>query len=197
MRILYFTSSSNKSGGSRQALYLARGMEARGHSVAFFLPGSSSLPQLDPDWQGWRPLGPPATWKSALETALRASPGPAVIHAFHNAALKRLAWWSLFWKQRAVCFAQRGVLFWPRNPLPYWSPGIACFVVNTAACARVLRAIGLPSRRIRLVPNAIPKERVTPTLSRARIRAALGLAPEDLVFGAIADSSPVKGVPIL
>jgi glycosyltransferase involved in cell wall biosynthesis len=197
MHLLYFTSSTNKSGGSRQAFYLARGMEARGHTVAFFLPETATLPQLDPEWRGWRRLGPASSWKRALETALDASPGPAVVHAFHNTAIKRLAWWGLFWKRRAVCLAHRGVVFRPRNPLPYWSPGIDCFLANSAACAQVLRGVGLSARRIRLVPNAIPDERVTPTASRSRIRAALGLAPGDLVFGTVASSSPVKGVGIL
>jgi glycosyltransferase involved in cell wall biosynthesis len=197
MRILYFTSSTNKSGGSRQALYLAQGMEARGHSVAFFLPESSILPQLAPDWRGWRPLGPPSSWKRALDAALRSCAGPAVVHAFHNAAVKRLAWWGILWRRRAVCFAHRGVLFRPGNPLPYWSPGIDCFVVNSAACARVLRSIGLSPRRLRFVPNAIPAERITPATSRAEMRAALGLAPGDLAFGTIADASPVKGAAVL
>jgi glycosyltransferase involved in cell wall biosynthesis len=197
MRILYFSSATNRSGGGRQALYLARGMEARGHSVAFFLPASSSLPHLAPDWRGWRPLGSPSSWKRALEAALRSSPGPAVIHAFHNTAVKRLAWWGIFWKRHAVCFAHRGVLFRPRNPLPYWSPGIDCFVPNSSACASVLRAAGLSARRIRCVPNGVPDERVTPTTSRGQVRAALDLAPEDLIFGAITDNSPAKGTALL
>jgi glycosyltransferase involved in cell wall biosynthesis len=197
MRLLYFTFSTNRSGGGRQALYLAMGLEARGHSVAFFLPESSTLLQLAPGWRGWRPLGPASSWKNALEAALSGPQSPAVIHAFHNAALKRLAWWGILWRRQAVCFAQRGVLFRPRNPLPYWSPGIDCFVVNSAVCARTLRSVGLAPRRIRLVPNAIPEERVTPAIPRERMRANLGLGPEDLVFGTVADDSPVKGAAIL
>ncbi|MDR2161611.1 MAG: glycosyltransferase family 4 protein [Desulfovibrio sp.] len=197
MRILYFTSSTNRSGGGRQALYLARGMEGRGHSVSFFLPERSRLSHLDQDWAGWRRLGPPAAWRSALEDEIYCPGGPTVVHAFHNTAVKRLAWWGIFWKRRAACVAHRGVLFRPANPLPYWSPGIDCFAVNSAACGQVLRRVGLPARRIRLVPNAIPDERLSTSRPREQARAALGLAPEDLAFGSIANSSPIKGVNIL
>jgi glycosyltransferase involved in cell wall biosynthesis len=197
MRLFYCTLSTNKSGGGRQALYLARGMQERGHTVAFFLPESSTLRQLAPDWPGWRPLASASSWRAALEEALRAGQGPAVVHAFHNQAMKRLAWWGIFWKRRVACFAQRGVLFRPGNPLPYWSPGIDCFVANSAACAGVLRSMGLAASRVRVVQNAIPDERLSTTTSRGQMRAALGLAPGDLVFGAVADKSPVKGAAIL
>mgnify|MGYP003612069353 CR=1 FL=1 len=95
MNIIYLTSSTNKSGGTRQAMYLARGMEKRGHTVLFFVPKKSSMPALDPEWSGWRLLGTPNTWRADIEAAIQSMNGPIVVHAFHNAAVKRLSWWGI------------------------------------------------------------------------------------------------------
>jgi glycosyltransferase involved in cell wall biosynthesis len=125
------------------------------------------------------------------------SDAPCVVHAFHNAAVKRLAWWGLSWKHKAVTTAHRGVIYHPRNPLPYWSPGIDAFLVNSQACMRILRRIGVSSKRLYHVPNCVPDERVIPALSREEVRADLGIPLEDLVFGFIGNNNPVKGAKLL
>lgn len=194
MNIIYFTSSNNKSGGTRQAYYLAKGMEERGHAVRFFVPGNSSMVDLHPEWTAWGFLDDKKNWRNKIEQAMKAMKGPVVVHAFHNAAVKRLAWWGLFWKKRAVCCAHRGVIYRPANPLPYWSPGIDAFLVNSKACAEVLRSVGLSPKRTQVVANSVPDERITPVRQREAIRAELGMSADDIVFGTIADSSPIKGV---
>ena len=194
MNIIYLTSSSNKSGGTRQAFYLAKGMEERGHRVRFFVPGNSSMVELQPEWPAWSFLDGKKHWHDRIEEAMQAMKGPVVVHAFHNAAVKRLAWWGLFWKKRAVCCAHRGVIFRPNNPLPYWSPGIDAFLVNSKVCADVLKSVGLSPKRTYVVANSVPDERIAPTRERSAIRAELGMDADDIVFGTIADSSPTKGV---
>ena len=194
MNVILLSSSRNTSGGSRQALYLARGLEERGHSVLFFVPEKSRLPALAPDWPHWRFLkGGKGQWRKQVEAAMAESGGPCVFHAFHNAAVKLAAWWGLFWKKRAVVVAHRGVLFRPNNPLPYWLPGIDRFLVNSQACARVLRKIGLSAKRIVYVPNSIPDSRVTPALPPGSVRAELGIEDDALVFLCIGGNKPVKG----
>ena len=194
MHILLFTSAGNTSGGSRQALYLARGLAERGHSVLFFVPRTSSLPQLAPDMPFWRLYTDSGRLRRHLEAAMPAPGTPLVVHAFHNAAVKQAAWWGLFWKKRAVTVAHRGVIYWPRNPLPYWSPGIDAFLVNSTACVRILRRLGVSPRRLFHVPNAVPDSRLVPGVPPAALRASLGIPDEAPVFFCIGGNSPNKGV---
>ena len=46
MREIIITSSSNRSGGTRQAVYQAQGLSERGHDVALCLPHDSTLWEL-------------------------------------------------------------------------------------------------------------------------------------------------------
>lgn len=197
MRILIVTSSNNRSGGTRQAIYQARGLAERGHDVTLALPENSSFWELPHD-PLWRPIPNSASgWRRAMEALLfsdNAAYAPAIVHAFHNKAVKRTALWGVFWKRRGVaCVAHRGVLFRPANPLPYLSPAMRAFIVNSQACAR---AIGLytPKHKIHFVPNAVPDERVTPAISPDVMRQRLDLTEEGTVcFVYVGNDSPVKG----
>lgn len=193
MNIILYTSSGNRSGGTRQALYLAQGMADRGHRVHFFIPDDSTLPELDPERNFWRFLGPKSGWRGQIEKALL--PGaPNVVHAFHNAAVKRAAWWGLFWRKRAAIAAHRGVLYRPNNPLPYWSPGIDRFLVNSRACAKVLQKVGLSANRICYVPNAVPDGRVQALVPSEEVRAKLGIPQNAFLFITVANNSKIKGI---
>lgn len=194
MNVILFTSADNTSGGSRQALYLAQGLAERGHKVLFFVPERSALPALAPDKDFWRFLCEAKTWRRSLESAMPTGNGPCVVHAFHNAAVKRLAWWGLFWKKRAATAAHRGVIFRPNNPLPYWSPGIDRFLVNSEACGRVLRGIGLSARRIAYVPNAVPDSRLVPGITSEELRSSLCIPPDAPIFLSIGGNKPYKGI---
>lgn len=193
MNVILLTSSGNLSGGSRQALYLAEGLEDRGHSVHFFLPGGSQLPALAPARSFWRRYEGKRPGRAELEAAMPGGNAPVVIHAFHNAAVKTLAFWGLFWKKRAATVAHRGVMFRPGNPLPYWSPGIDRFAVNSPACGRVLRGIGVSAKRIVYVPNAVPDSRLEATMPAAELRAGFGIPDEAFVFLCIGGNKPYKG----
>lgn len=197
MRIVLVTSSENTSGGARQALYLGQGLAQRGHAVTFFAPRGAQSEALAADLD-FRTL-PEARrdWRAAVEAVLPAS-GPFIVQAFHNKALKSLAWWSLFWRRRGgVCLGHRGVMYRPGNPLPYWSPGMALFTVNSQACARVLRGLGVSARRLAVVYNGIPAERVTPSVAPRAMRERLGIPAGVPVLGTVAGDKPVKGVDVL
>lgn len=200
MRIIILTSSTNRSGGTRQAMYQARELAARGHDVSFCISEESELWGLgsEPYW-----VSLPADrkqWKAPLE-ALFATSGPTILHAYHNKAVKYAAWHGLFWRSRGVvCCAHRGVMYRPGNPLPYLSPGMAAFIANSEACARVLSWYAPASKRF-VVYNGVEDARITPVTPAADMRAKLDLPERGqqgrLVFGCIAQNSPVKGVDVL
>lgn len=197
MNIILFTSAANTSGGSRQALYLAQGLAARGHSVLFFVPGHSTLPSLAPEASFWRRFTSVRTWKQEIESAMKelsGNGGPTIIHAFHNAAVKKAAWWGLFWKKKALVVAHRGVIFQPNNPLPYWSPGVDGFLVNSKACVRILRRIGVSPKRLFYVPNCVPDNRLAITTHSEQLRASLNISPGAPLFLCIGGNKEYKGV---
>ena len=195
MRIIIVTSSTNRSGGTRQALYQARGLSERGHQVSLCLPADSTFWELEPEpW--WRRL--PANrrdWRASIES-LFPQDEPAVVHAFHNKAVKLTAWWGLFWGRRAVCVAHRGVIFRPNNPLPYLSPAMRAFIVNSQACARAI-GIYTPRRKIHCVSNAVPDSRIAPALPPEAVRQSLGFAAANPLFVYIGGNSPIKGADML
>lgn len=197
MNIIFVSSTENKSGGARQALYLARGMQRRGHDVLFFVPEKSQLPELDPNF-AWRFL--PAShhlWRRIVEeeVLLRA---PAVVHAYHNRALKKLAWWGLAWHRQGIAtVAHRGICKIPHTLPVYWSPGIDCFTPNSEACAKILKRIGVGRKRLAVMSNAVPLERTTPKRARDEVRRELGLAENQIVIGSVLTKNPEKGGAVL
>lgn len=196
MHILLVTSSSTRSGGARQALYLAEGLLEHGHHVTFFTPSGSTLRTLS-DTMPWADLPEsPGRWKDALEAAMPApGQGPCIVQAFHNKAVKRLAWHGLFWRQRGVvCVGYRGVVYRPGNPLTYWSPGLDAFVANSHACAKVLRGMGVGERRLAVIHNGIPAARLVPRRGADAVRAELDLPAGTTLLGCVAGDKDVKGV---
>lgn len=198
MRLMFMTSSSSLSGGTRQAMYLAQGLMEQGHDLTFLVPHDAEITGLDDRIRWVRLPERRADWRTAAQAELPPAGEPCIVHAFHNKANKKLAWWGLSWRRRGcVCLGYRGVIYRPSNPLPYWSPGVDCFTVNSEACGRVLRTVGLSRSRMAVVHNGIPQGRVTPALGRDAMREALGIAPGQLVFGSVAGDKPVKGVEYL
>jgi glycosyltransferase involved in cell wall biosynthesis len=120
-----------------------------------------------------------------------------VLHSFHNHALKLLALFDLFRKRRLVTLAHRGVTFRPKNPLPYWSPGIDHFTINSQRGVRILRSLGLRESSISYVPNAIPAERLTALRPPAEVRASQNIPSQSQLFLCISGDAKYKGVSVL
>ncbi len=212
MNIILLTTAGNTSGGTRQALYLARGLMSAGHRLRFFTPPASALRPLDPSIP-WRdlPKGFFAAGK-ALEAEIRAMaenpehPGPVALHVFHNRGIKLAAFWGLIWFLRRLpvaCCMHRGVIYRPRNPLPYLLPGIKAYIVNSRACAATLPLLWR-KKRCHLVYNSIPPERLQTTLTREETLQALNLAEGRTatefarpIIGCVANDKPNKGVETL
>ena len=120
MQIFIVTSSGNMSGGTRQALYQARGLLERGHDVTIFAPPGALAREHEPDLP-WGVLHPGiGQWKKALEERLNPA-RPCVVHAYHNKGIKIIAALGLYWRLKGLpvaCLGHRGVVYPPRNPLP-------------------------------------------------------------------------------
>lgn len=197
MRIIFVTSARNASGGARQALYLATGMRQRGHEVFFFSPPHSQLRPLAPE-TAWLDLPQERRhWRKALEGAIGNK--AAIVHAFHNKAVKSLAWYGTLWRllgKPVACVAHRGVIYPPNNFLPYIAPGIRVFAVNSLACQKTL-PLFWRRNAVRVVYNCVPKSKITPTRSPAQMRAELGIGGQDTVLGCVSNNAPVKGLDYL
>lgn len=199
MHIIIITSSTNRSGGTRQALYQARGLHARGHKVDLCLPANSSFWQDKPQVYWHRLPEDRKKWSVLVENLLsktKHGQDRAIVHGFHNFAVKFLAWNGLFWKKQAVCVAHRGLVTRPKNPLPYLSPAIKAFVVNSRACGRAI-SIYAPKNKIIYIANAVPDERISPVQDSIVLRQQLGLEKGEAVFVYVGGNSPVKGADIL
>ena len=197
MRVIIITSSSNRSGGTRQAVYQAQGLSERGHDVALCLPHDSTLWELPNAASNplWNMLPEdPAQHRTYVESLFPSPDTPTIVHAFHNKAVKRVAWWGLFWRNRKLaCVAHRGVIYRPGNPLPYLSPSMKAFLPNSEACARAISWC-CPKHKIHVIPNGIPDDRVIPTRPASAVKQELDIPEQALIFTYVGNNNPAKGI---
>lgn len=194
MNIIFISTSGSISGGARQALYLAKALQGVGHSVVFFTYPGSALRSVDSSIE-WLDL-PRDIFEAnrALRAAMR-DDEKNVVHAFHNKAVKIVAFWGSIWllqKLPVVCVAHRGVNARPKNPLPYLVSGIKAFIVNSKACARVLPLLWR-RKRCHVVYNSVPEERLVCTKTASQMRQELDIAENTFVIGNICNDNPLKG----
>ena len=151
MKIAYFSSSHTSSGGTRQALCTALELQKLGHELIFFIPSNSSIINKSAEIKWVKLPTEIKKWKQFFFNHILDFK-PHIVHAFHNKAVKKIAWWSIFAKRKFsfVCLAHRGVIFRPHNPLPYWSPGIDCYTANSKACAQKIAQMGVPQKKLKL-----------------------------------------------
>ncbi len=187
------------SGGTRQAMYQARGLLERGHEVTIFTPPEAMAREYEPDLP-WGTLPPGlGQWKKALEGRLDKT-RPCIVHAYHNKGIKFIAALGLYWRLKGLpvaCVGHRGVVYPPRNPLPYLSPGMRAFTTNSSACAAILRKMCLGLKPVEVIYNAIPDQRVRPVRRPQEIRRELNIPSDAFVIGTIAFDAEVKGVQVL
>ncbi len=198
MKIIFFSSSSTSSGGTRQALYTLEFLSKLGHEGVFIVPSGSTIINKSTKIRWVQLPENKKKWKKFFFNFLRDFK-PDVIHAYHNKAVKKIAWWSLFFKNKVkpVVLTHRGVVFRPSNPLPYWSPGIDCITANSYACAQKLHQLGVPKRKLKVIYNCLPLNRIQAQHTPEEILNELGIKQDKIVIGSIAGDSAVKGVSIL
>ena len=157
-------------------------------SMLWELPNAASNPL-------WHTLPEdPAQHRAYVESLFPSPDTPTIVHAFHNKAVKRVAWWGLFWQKRKLaCVAHRGVIYRPGNPLPYLSPSMKAFLPNSEACAKAISWC-CPKHKIHVIPNGIPDARVIPTRSASAVKQELDIPEHALIFTYVGNNNPAKGI---
>lgn len=180
-------------------MYQARGLIERGHEVIIFAPPGAKGREQEPDLP-WAEL--PSGFKQcklALEARLTPTQ-PCIIHAYHNKSIKIISAVGLYWRLKKlpiVCIGHRGVVYSPRNPLPYLSPGMRAFTTNSSACAAILRKFSLGLKPIEVIYNAIPDQRIQPQRQPSEVKEELNIPKDAFIIGTVGFDAPVKGVQVL
>lgn len=196
MFIIVLTTSNSASGGVRQALYLADGLNKLGHKVYFVCPPRGETGPLI------RKLGLPYVALPCrifdVEKTLRSlmpANEPVILHGFHNKGVKLTAYLGTYWRILGLpvaCLAHRGVTSRPGNPLPYLLPGIKAYLVNSQACADTLPLLWR-KKRCHVVSNSIPQDRIIPLHSAHEMHSVLNIQGEYKIIGNICNDNPLKG----
>lgn len=197
MNVIILTTVKMLSGGTRQAVYLASALKARGHNVHFVLPKDKEVQDLvEEAGIQWSYLPDGLFAVNRHLRSLMSDGKPTVVHAFHNKGVKLAAYLGTLWRLMrlpVVCVAHRGVVTRPGNPLPYLLPGIRAFLVNSQACADALPLLWR-RRRCHVVNNSIPTERITPERTAEEVRNELQIPENHFIIGDVASSQPRKAV---
>ena len=197
MNIIVLTTSTILSGGTRQALYLAAGLQKKGFPVYFTCPAAcETRKQAESMGLACKPL--PDSFFTAEKSlrALMPADKPCIVHAFHNKGVKWAAFMGTFWRLKKLpvaCVAHRGVTSRPGNPLPYLLPGIRAYLVNSRACALTLPLLWR-KKRCFVVNNSVPAERLIPGKPKSEMLNRLAVPAGHFVVGDICNDNPLKGV---
>jgi glycosyltransferase involved in cell wall biosynthesis len=185
MHVMILTTSNSASGGVRQALYLADGLNKLGHTVHFVCPPGGEAGQIIKEMKLPHIALPGSLFQA--EKALRAvmpKDKPAILHGFHK-GVRLAAYLGTYWYLSGLpvaCVAHRGVTSRPRNPLPYLLPGIRAYLVNSQACAETLPLLWRKDRCY-IVNNSVPEERILPLRSQQEMRVALNIPEGCRIIG--------------
>lgn len=195
MNIIILTSGGMATGGVRQALYLAQGMQAMEHKVHFAcMPGEQKELALKMGLN-WVDLPKKMAEADKVLRGLMPENESTVVHGFHNKGVKMAAYLGTLWRlegRPVVCAAHRGVSARPHNPLPYLLPGIRSYMVNSHYCARILPLLWRRGR-CQVVNNSIPAERIQPLRTTEEMRRELNIPNDRLILGNIVSDKIEKG----
>jgi len=203
LKILQIISRSDcDSGGGLQALELARGLRGKGHDVWFAAKAKGSAQRRCRDLNiSFLPLSMKGNLDLASIRKLRGfvkREGIQVIHA-HKGLAHSLALFSTVGMRPApVLVANRGVgfslSFW--NKWKYLMPQTSGVVAVSESVRGVLKASGIPQKKIRVIYGGVDLERFSP---RKKVGAckSLGLDPSLNYVAMVAQFRSWKGHHIL
>jgi len=166
LNILYATTSTSISGGTRQLINNAVGMAEAGHRITVCCFAGAKLIQ---ELSGLENITLSIIEANSLLDRLSffrhllVTNNIHVVHCFHNKLYK------YFLVLRFLCppfklFLNRGVIFAPGSFPLFYLPQLTGIICNSGAAADVLRKYHLPSKKLHVVYNAvIPEENVTTT----------------------------------
>ncbi|GAB4258710.1 MAG: glycosyltransferase family 4 protein [Deferrisoma sp.] len=200
LTVVHITSSTNRSGGTRQAFLLARAQADAGLRVIVCAPEEAAildwaensgipakrLPRLGSLWSQWRA-------SRGVRRIVREAAAD-LVHAHHTKG-HNVALLATFGGGFPPVIANRGVLFPARFPLKFRTPRTSAVITNSLRVKRVLESAGVAGGKIHVVPNARDTsgtgatERADPAL----LRRQLGLPPGVRVVGAVGRARPEKG----
>ncbi|MBE0618128.1 MAG: glycosyltransferase family 4 protein, partial [Proteobacteria bacterium] len=198
LTILQVTSSENRSGGTRQAMLLSRGLREAGQRVVFCAPaGSPALAWAQAEGFEARVTltgGLKAQWRvSRILREVARQVDADVVHAHHTEG-HNVAVLATFGGGFPPVVANRGVIFRPKFPAKFRSPRTAAIVTNSAAVKKVLEQSGVSGEKIHVVYNAkeLPDRERLAAL-RGSLVAELGAGAGGPVIGAVGSGRPEKG----
>ncbi|HEY5409239.1 MAG TPA: glycosyltransferase family 4 protein [Caulobacteraceae bacterium] len=175
-------------GAARHSIALSQALAERGHEVLLLHRPELDLPALP---AGVTPLATgfrrsPGTMTD-LARRLKAA-GTEVIHTHMSSAHFHGALLRTFWGVPTVAAAHA------RHFQPHWLFNDRVIAPSRSTAAYHLRVNRISPARLRVIPNFIDPDaypQITPE-RRAAARARLGLDPDALVIGSVADITPGK-----
>lgn len=198
LRTLHIDTEQGWRGGEQQALYLMRGLLARGHWAACACRPGSAMEQAC-DREGIQAFAVEMRSELAVRAALRlrkvaAAEAYQVLHAHtaHAHTIAALAAWGLDGPRcvvsRRVDFAVGRSLF---SRLKY-RHGVDRYIAISHAVRQVLLDGGVPPEKVRIAHSGIDVTRFDVPVNTG-LRAELGLPPDGVVVGNIAALVDHKG----
>ncbi|HTK30513.1 MAG TPA: glycosyltransferase [Candidatus Saccharimonadaceae bacterium] len=195
MNVAHLDTGRTWRGGQAQVLLLMRGLRARGHASTLLAPDGPLAERARAEsfahvrWEGRGDLDVAAVWSGA-RALKRVAPDVAHCHSAHAHALgvpaARLAGVPGVVVSRRVDFR---VATQPFSRIKYRFP-VDRYLCISRGVADVLRAAGLPERRLALVPSGIELPRDDEPAPD--LRATLGLAAGAPIVGTVAALAPHK-----
>ncbi|HEY6865919.1 MAG TPA: glycosyltransferase [Candidatus Eisenbacteria bacterium] len=197
MNVAHLDSGRSWRGGQAQVLLLLRGLAARGHRSLLLAPHGPLLERAAAEDIACRAWAPRGEWDlAALAGAAghlrRFAPEVAHAHSAHAHALgvpaARLAGVPAVVVSRRVDFA---VATHPLSRLKYRMP-VDRYLCISRGVRDVMRAGGVPERRLALVPSGIELPDGPAPPPEPPLRALLGVADSSPVVGTVAALAPHK-----
>jgi len=198
LTILQVTSSSDHSGGTRQALLLCDGLQRAGHRVVLCAPPNSRVTSWAMDagieTQAVTFGSLRGQWRASRRLrALAAREGAQMVHAHHTKG-HNAAFLATFGGAFPPVIANRGVLYRPEFPWKFRSKRTAAIITNSQRVGKVLRESGVAAGKIHVVYNATGPADLEAIGARGPgLRAELGLEGMAPVVGAVGSGNPDKG----
>lgn len=200
MRPLIVELGRDYRGGQDQAFLLLKGLLARGHAAELITIRGSLLAQRA-QIAGVRVHSVNGRWRRlAASLAIRnllSQRGVEIVHANEPHALT--AAWLARAHHRVPVVASRRVIF-PLAPgaisLSRYRAAARIVAVSQCVASAVVDS-GLPSSRIRVIPDGIPLPGQVSVAEREEARRSLGIRPDLPLIGSVAALTPDKGQDIL
>lgn len=202
LSILHVDAERGYSGGEVQVFLLLEGLRARGHRNVLAAPPGSRA-EAEARARGFETCPVPMTSDLDLRSVVvlrralaRLAPDLVHLHTGRATWLGGLAAWRAGVPAITTRRMDRRVRPGPRTGLIYGTLVRRAAAISPAV-AECLRAGGVDSARIVLIPSTIDPARVRPARGRDVVRGELGAGPRDVVLVSLAALHARKGLDVL